>query len=156
MNRFFTALVVSGCLVSGFCFPVFSEDLTITTYYPSPYGVYANLRSDQMAIGSGYRASTPPSNGLLVQGNVSIGYGADTGYPLYVSGNAVATGDIYLGARGRWLSSVSWCVARSFSSNSGTTPCPAGSYAWFGPITFSSTDGSAITPPTSGSFLCCS
>ncbi|MFA5403156.1 MAG: hypothetical protein WCY42_06195, partial [Candidatus Omnitrophota bacterium] len=33
----------------------FAEDtLTITTYYPSPYGVYREMRSQRMAIGYNY------------------------------------------------------------------------------------------------------
>ncbi|MFA5346456.1 MAG: hypothetical protein WC315_09320, partial [Candidatus Omnitrophota bacterium] len=35
--------------------PVFAEDtLTITTYYPSPYGVYRELRAKRIAIGDDY------------------------------------------------------------------------------------------------------
>jgi hypothetical protein len=49
------------------------EQVTITTYYPAPYGIYRELRTDQMAVGSGYRA-TPLSNGnLIVEGSVAIG-----------------------------------------------------------------------------------
>ena len=51
------------------------ERITITTYYPSPYGSYAELRADKAAIGSGYRgaAINIPDNGLIVEGNVGIG-----------------------------------------------------------------------------------
>ncbi|MDD5568157.1 MAG: hypothetical protein PHY88_03010, partial [Candidatus Omnitrophica bacterium] len=38
-----------------FLSPVFAEDtLTITTYYPSPYGVYRELRAKRIAIGDDY------------------------------------------------------------------------------------------------------
>jgi hypothetical protein len=33
---------------------VFAEDITITTYYPSPYGVYRELRAQRTAIGDNY------------------------------------------------------------------------------------------------------
>lgn len=55
------------------------EQLTITTYYPSPYGSYAELRTNQMVVGSTYNnaANLPsanlPANGLMVEGMVKIG-----------------------------------------------------------------------------------
>jgi hypothetical protein len=61
------------------------ETLTITTYYPSPYGVYRELRSQRMAIGDNYingsaycweGSCTTTINAdadLVVQGNVGIG-----------------------------------------------------------------------------------
>jgi hypothetical protein len=67
---------------------LFAEDsITITTYYPSPYGVYRELRSQRMAIGDNYiQGGTydwEVSDGdgkeidyradLVVEGNVGIG-----------------------------------------------------------------------------------
>jgi len=49
------------------------EKITITTYYPSPYGSYRELRADQMAIGSAYRSSALADGDLFVSGNVGIG-----------------------------------------------------------------------------------
>ncbi len=50
------------------------EQITLTTYYPSPYGTYFELHADRMAIGSTYRAVTPANDGdLLVQNRVGIG-----------------------------------------------------------------------------------
>jgi hypothetical protein len=73
-----------------FCLPALApaeETLTITTYYPSPYGVYRELRSQRMAIGDNYIQSgtydweTADGDGgeidyradLVVEGNVGIG-----------------------------------------------------------------------------------
>ena len=68
--------------------PVFAEDtLTITTYYPSPYGVYRELRAKRIAIGDDYIdganytwQDTESGSGevdfnadLVVEGNVGIG-----------------------------------------------------------------------------------
>jgi hypothetical protein len=52
-----------------------TESLTITTYYPSPFGSYRELRANQMAVGSGYQAAATviPANSLIVEGNVGIG-----------------------------------------------------------------------------------
>ena len=50
-------LVLTIGLWGGFLLPCFSqstETLTITTYYPSPFGVYGELRTKRMAIGDTY------------------------------------------------------------------------------------------------------
>jgi len=67
---------------------VFADDtLTITTYYPSPYGVYREMRSQRLAIGDNYIDNPDytweEENGdggeidyladLVVEGNVGIG-----------------------------------------------------------------------------------
>ncbi len=68
------------------------ESLTITTYYPSPYGSYRELRSQRIAIGDDYiqgkdycwegesgctdtggKNMIPSATDLVVQGNVGIG-----------------------------------------------------------------------------------
>lgn len=63
------------------------EQLTITTYYPSPYGSYSQLRANQMSIGSNYNniGTTLPTDGLIVQGNVGIGT-SSAGQRLQISG----------------------------------------------------------------------
>ena len=74
------------------------EQVTITTYYPAPYGIYKELRADQMAVGSAYRASALADGNLLVSGNVGIGtttphgrlevYGTNANAWVYFVGNA--------------------------------------------------------------------
>ncbi|MDD5077944.1 MAG: tail fiber domain-containing protein [Candidatus Omnitrophica bacterium] len=84
MFKYILSLAV--CL---FFFPVFlfAEEITVTTYYPSPYGVYSELRTKKMAIGDSYIDSgsytweTTDGDGgevdlnadLVVEGNVGIG-----------------------------------------------------------------------------------
>ena len=64
----------------------FSEELTITTYYPSPVGIYKELRAKKMAIGEDYyynpssycwegscTTSIDDNADLVVEGNVGIG-----------------------------------------------------------------------------------
>ena len=59
--------------LSSYCYAG-AEQVTITTYYPAPYGVYKELRTDQMAVGSTYRNVNPLSDGnLIVSGNVGVG-----------------------------------------------------------------------------------
>lgn len=64
-----------------------TESLTIATYYPSPYGSYAELRAKRMAIGDNYISTSnadwnassgaanlvPADTDLIVEGNVGIG-----------------------------------------------------------------------------------
>ena len=63
------------CLIMLVPFLLFAqeEQLTITTYYPSPYGSYNELHTSQMAIGLNYQKTTPPANSLIVEGDVGIG-----------------------------------------------------------------------------------
>ena len=42
-------------VVCVFAFTLLAQEtLTLTTYYPAPYGVYVELRSKRMAIGNNY------------------------------------------------------------------------------------------------------
>jgi hypothetical protein len=70
---------ISACgviLVCLFFIPVSiswaQEQLTITTYYPAPYGIYLELRANQMAIGSAYRTTALGDGNFIVSGSVGI------------------------------------------------------------------------------------
>ena len=68
-----------------YCFA--EERITLTTYYPAPYGVYKDLRADQMAIGSEYRYVQSLTNGtLIVSEKVGIGTADPGPYKLYIAG----------------------------------------------------------------------
>jgi len=58
--------------ISPFSFAA-EERITLTTYYPAPYGIYKEMRADQMAIGSTYRYDTLQDGTLMVSDHVSIG-----------------------------------------------------------------------------------
>ena len=76
----------------SFSFFLFAaETITITTYYPSPYGSYRQLTANQIAIGSGYRNPTYADGTLYVQNNVGIGT-VSPGQKLEVAGNVGITG----------------------------------------------------------------
>ncbi|MDD5155597.1 MAG: hypothetical protein PHF11_03830 [Candidatus Omnitrophica bacterium] len=63
------------------------ESITVTTYYPSPYGVYREMRAQRMAVGTNYvqggtycwpggsscTYTIPDAASLVVEGNVGIG-----------------------------------------------------------------------------------
>ncbi|MFH1478822.1 MAG: hypothetical protein ABIG92_03490 [Candidatus Omnitrophota bacterium] len=77
------AFILGLILISIFCFNIMSiaeEVLTLTTYYPSPTGVYTELKTTYLAVGSG--TAMPSSDGdvnigggLDVTGSVSAGNG---------------------------------------------------------------------------------
>jgi hypothetical protein len=105
------------CLFFILCLFSFSfaqqESVTITTYYPSPYGSYKELRAQRIAIGSTYydSASHPWNEGgtclaneicnaaLVVEGNVGIGM-LNPRRSLDVEGNVagLATASFYDGS----------------------------------------------------------
>jgi len=72
---FILSLSLIFLLVNPF-FALAEESITITTYYPSPYGSYKELSSYRMKIGSTYSTTsmTDADNGkLIVEGLVGIG-----------------------------------------------------------------------------------
>jgi len=86
MSKQVNIMVIVLFLILGLFSLSFSqESMTITTYYPSPYGSYRELRAQLMAIGDNYSGPTycwsPDSctkqidsnADLIVEGNVGIG-----------------------------------------------------------------------------------
>ena len=90
-------ILVSLLLLPGY--NAFAEDITITTYYPSPLGVYKELRAERMAIGDDYYDSSKHGWGsgqdwedaknknidLAVQNQILVGN--PTTIPLYKPSN---------------------------------------------------------------------
>ncbi len=106
----------------------FTEDITITTYYPAPYGVYKEMRTKRMAIGDTYydggdycwegSCTNDIDNAadLIVEGKVGIGT-AEPGEQLEVSGKIkLPRGTI---SEAGWPSG-SYCILRAGGS------CPPG------------------------------
>jgi len=98
-------LVITGIFlwVSLFSFSFAEEKLTITTYYPSPYGTYRELRAQRIVIGDDYTSGSEycwegtctntidADADLVVQGNVGIGT-ITPSEKLEVSGNIKLSG----------------------------------------------------------------
>ena len=145
---FFAFFIIS---TFTFSFSLFSQSsqntLTITTYYPAPFGVYKELRTKRMAIGDNYYRSSDYSWGvdidsdadLVVEGNVGIGTTNPT-QKLDVNGQIHSTGDICTDAGGgKCLSSVVGKVVYAYSDwfyfvcdnkihTAGYVECPPGTY----------------------------
>ena len=78
MSVSFLAVFVWLAIASD-CFAA-DETITLTTYYPAPYGVYDEFRAKKMAIGETYYDPSqvtipglPDDVDLIVEGNVGIG-----------------------------------------------------------------------------------
>jgi len=69
-------LILGLVFVAVFSFAQQGEQVTITTYYPSPYGVYKNLRLFPYAVSSGQACNQ--------QGNLA--YSESSNEPLYCDG----------------------------------------------------------------------
>ena len=134
--------------------PAFSqtEEITITTYYPSPYGSYEELEADRFMIGAG---TLPADDGVV---NFQM-LGADPG----ASGNE---GSIYYNSTDnefKYHDGIDWqpladvpCMRRNYIANSGVNPCPTG-YAFAGAV-YAATEHITYFDnplPDSGMYLCC-
>lgn len=97
----FFILFVFGLISSSF-----AEDITITTYYPSPYGSYNSLQADRIGVGDNNAsgsltsADVPTTSGhMWIRGNVgigttsplsrlSVGTSGNSGYAIAASGSS--------------------------------------------------------------------
>ncbi|MDD2679680.1 MAG: hypothetical protein PHO03_02610 [Candidatus Omnitrophica bacterium] len=105
MLRLSKVLLFLVCLFALPALLFAEESITISTYYPSPYGVYNEMRAKRIAIGATYYdgAEVPweakdgdggaidVNADLAVEGNVGIGTTSPTG-PLDVYGTGAAKG----------------------------------------------------------------
>lgn len=78
MDRHISIVGIAIFFVLGLCSLGFGEEMTITTYYPSPYGSYNELSAYKMKIGRTYSTATVDNDNLIVEGKVSIGTTAVT------------------------------------------------------------------------------
>jgi len=88
-------LLVNICLL--FASDCFAEEITITTYYPSPYGSYNSLQADKLGVGDNDNSGTltsadvPSTSGYMwVKERVGIGT-VTPAYNLDVNGTMRAT-----------------------------------------------------------------
>ena len=133
IRKRFLEFSVAFCLlfIIYSCFA--QEQISITTYYPAPIGIYGELRSARMAIGDAFLdpavlcwpGSAAPctyeanvSADLVVQGFVGIAAYNPT-EPLVVGGNATVAGNFSVGGNALVASNVS--VGEDLSVHYNTT-----------------------------------
>ncbi len=104
---FAATILFVGSVFSLVFAQVVSEALTISTYYPSPYGSYGELRAQRVAIGDNYMNvalhcwdgtgvctnTIPTATDLVVEGSVGIGTSNPTGNMLYVASTMGGAGN---------------------------------------------------------------
>ena len=122
MFRFLKYAGLTLCAVFLFSAIVFAEDITITTYYPSPYGVYDSLQTDKLGVGDNNgdgilsSADVPVTSGdVWIKGNLGIGK-RDLVQKLEVIGNCLITGKFQGGISGNYSPISSPGVAGRYNS----------------------------------------
>ena len=86
-NKIALIVLVAVVSVSGIVYA--EEKITLSTFYPAPYGDYDELAANKMVVGSTYAIPADPID-LLVEGSVGIGT-ANPSEELEVNGNILAT-----------------------------------------------------------------
>ena len=96
MFRLLKSIFLISFLSFFFSACVFAEDITITTYYPSPSGSYSSLQADKLGVGDNnadglWTAADVPTNAgeVWIRGSVGIGR---TAPELKLHINAVSAG----------------------------------------------------------------
>jgi hypothetical protein len=126
------------------------ETVTITTYYPAPYGLYRDLRTDWLAVGSAYRNSNMTDGNMIITGRLGIGtqtlsdnatrlsiYRAGTTQVIISSGGDAANTTLYLANTGGGTTPSAW-ITLVGASGSGGAGAGSLNFRAGGPIAFHS------------------
>lgn len=128
-------------------FALSQEEITITSYYPSPYGSYNQLRAARFTVGDA-TVPLPVNDGVLH----FQGLAADPAGGL--------EGDVYYNTAAntlRYFDGATWrapgpCLRRNFGPATGAISCPANFAITMAPVR--PEDGAGASA-TSGTYLCC-
>ena len=104
--NFFYAFLLA---ILGFGATLMAEDITLTTYYPAPYGVYDELTT----TGNTYLATT--------SGNVGIGTTVPGTYRLNVTGTVNATAYSVGATAGAVTTTITYVKTVNFAAQTVTT-----------------------------------
>jgi len=142
--RIYFLLIATSILLISFCgLSLCGEQLTITTYYPAPYGVYREFESRRMVIGDD---SMPTQDGVINFQELDADPAfADAGTMYY---NSAEGFKYYDGSS--WNSVTSKCIRRTFTAATGSKECPVGYM-----IAQSSLTSGVINNVKTGIYLCC-
>ncbi len=92
--KIFVALLLVFSL-AAYVVPSFAEEqITLSTFYPAPYGDYDELTANKMVISSTYAMPADPVD-LLVEGSVGIGTAVPGAYKLNVNGILYCSANSY-------------------------------------------------------------
>jgi|GEM_PF-4433556 len=131
-RRYFNLILVTLILIILLPRLIEPETLTITTYYPAPYGGYVSILTTgntwlardvgnvgigtsqalsklsvngTVSIGKDYVTELTPANSLVVQGDVGVGTpDPKNDPPNHISVGNIDANDIWLRSSNRWLS----------------------------------------------------
>src|SRR3989338_8369897 len=109
------------------------ESITITTYYPSPYGSYRELSTQRLKVGRTYPTVAVADDDLIVEGRVGIGttnptQTLDVNGQLRIQGGNPAQGRVLTSDAngvGTWQS-VPWPEGKYCIIQAHDQGCPAG------------------------------
>jgi hypothetical protein len=111
MEKLLKSICLSAFILLILSTFVFAEEITITTYYPSPYGSYNSLQVDKLGVGdnngdSAFTSADVPSTSgnVWIKGNVGIGTTAPTS-ALQVAGASDGSPDangVHIGMSGNY------------------------------------------------------
>jgi len=133
--------VIISLLFFAFMFysAAFAEDITLTTYYPAPFGVYRELETRRLVIGDD---DMPTVDGVVnFAGLPFIPAWNDPG-ALYYDG----INNRFMYYDGSGWEQLGQCTLMTYTASSVDTPCPAGTHVASPPVN---------PRTTSGTFLCC-
>lgn len=117
-------------LIVPLCHAQAPEQITITTYYPSPYGVYQSLEARRMVIGDGAPGNPMPTdNGVInFQERTTNPAFAQEGM-IYYNGGAVGSRRQFMYFNGTAWVPLGGCNWRMYTGSSGKRYCPTGTAA---------------------------
>ncbi|PIP67913.1 MAG: hypothetical protein CO035_06995 [Candidatus Omnitrophica bacterium CG_4_9_14_0_2_um_filter_42_8] len=82
MQKTFNFFYVFLLALLGFGVTLMAEDITLTTYYPAPYGNYEELQASKLAVGSSVTMPTADGNitaGGTIQANTYFNFNGTNG-----------------------------------------------------------------------------
>jgi len=154
---FIFLIAVFGLLV---IFAYAQEQITITTYYPSPFGSYQDLETQRLAVAYPAGAAVFTNNFINVRtgyADTTISIGGDgAGDDAEIRLNApagrstVSFQNVNTGRLARINAAI--CLRRTFGPNTQRIECPVNYSLAMGPGRPEDSNWSAVT---SGSYLCC-